>query len=128
MLIKNSFEKINRELSALTRPSWVRSDLKVLAVSKKQPDEKVAEAIHLGQKNFGENHVQNLLKRCEKFRSVNWHLIGPLQSNKVKTVIGHVHCIHSVDRIKIAREISECAEKLGIVQKILLQVNVANED
>lgn len=103
--------------------------IKLVAVSKKQPVEKIFQAIQSGQKDFGENYVQEALEKMEIINNpeIRWHLIGPLQKNKVNKIIGKFFLIHSVDTMDLAIEISQKSEKQKIVQPILIQLNLANE-
>lgn len=103
--------------------------IKLVAVSKKQPVEKIIQAINFGHLDFGENYVQEALEKMEiiKNPSVRWHLIGPLQKNKVNKIIGKFFLIHSVDTYELAKEISQKSEKIKIVQPVLIQVNLAKE-
>jgi len=103
--------------------------LELLAVSKKKDVETVREAIHAGHILLGENRIQEvLIKQPELPGSVRWHLIGHLQSNKVKPAIHcRFECIHSVDSAKIMHALNKEAAEQGIVQTILLQVNVSGE-
>jgi pyridoxal phosphate enzyme (YggS family) len=105
------------------------SDVLLLAVSKKQSVEKIKLMMDLGQKAFGENYVQEFLEKKEllKNKNIEWHLIGPLQSNKVSKILGEVSLIHSVDSLKLAKIISEKAKEKNLIQDILLQINVSNE-
>ena len=78
---------------------------------------------------FGENRVQEILSKYEKFPdTVKWHLIGTLQSNKVKYIIDKVELIHSLDRMSLAKEIDRRAKEIGIVMKCLIQVNISREE
>lgn len=104
-------------------------EVKLVAVSKNFPPETIMEAYRQGLNVLGENRVQELLsKKAQLPGDVEWHLIGSLQRNKVKDILGEVALIHSVDSLSLAREISKQAEKRGTGQaRILLQVNVAEE-
>ena len=87
------------------------------------------EAIDAGIMSIGENRVQEALDKAENLeREVKWHLIGHLQTNKVKHAVRQFDLIHSVDSLRLAREINKAAEKFGKVQNILVQVNLARED
>lgn len=105
------------------------SEIKLIAVSKNFEADIIMEAYAQGIKVFGENRVQELTrKKVQLPKELEWHLIGTLQRNKVKDIIGKVALIHSVDSLPLAREISKQALKRGITEvKILLQVNVAAE-
>lgn len=102
---------------------------KVLAVSKLQPIEKIRRLYQEGQKDFGENYVQEALEKIEQLKDLKivWHLIGPLQTNKIKYLQNHFEYIHSVDSLKVAQLISSHAQKINYIQKIFLQVNLAQE-
>jgi len=106
------------------------SDVTLVAVSKKQPLEKIKRLYEEGQRIFGENYVQEFLeKKAELPADVSWHIIGPLQKNKLNKIIGQTELIHSIDSLEIASALSEkvLAAKLTKKQKILLQVNIAEE-
>lgn len=105
----------------------------IIAVTKYFDEQKLIEAYDDGLRNFGENRVQDALAKIEKLpvairQNSKFHLIGHLQSNKVKKAVGAFELIHSIDSLKLARLVSEEALKQGIVQKVLLQVNNANEE
>jgi pyridoxal phosphate enzyme (YggS family) len=105
------------------------ANAKILAVSKLQSVEKIRDLYAAGQRDFGENYVQEFLEKKKSLSDlkISWHLIGHLQKNKVKTVVGLCHLIHSVDSIELAQEINRRAATAQIQQKILLQVNLAGE-
>ncbi len=102
----------------------------LLAVSKKQPLEKIMALYEEGQRLFGENYVQELLRKKHDFAKsdIKWHLIGPLQINKVTKVVGEVELIHSVDSFKLANALSERAKKMNLKQDILIQINTSGEE
>ena len=102
--------------------------IRLVAVSKTRPAADIIEAFHAGQAVFGENYIQELVpKLAEVKEPVQWHVIGHLQSNKVKYIAGQVVLIHSVDRISLAAEIDRQWGKLGKVCDILIQVNISGE-
>lgn len=117
--IKKSCQKCHRS----------ESEIQLLAVSKKQSLEKIKNMYDLGQRSFAENYVQEFLEKLDSLegKKIEWHMIGPLQTNKVTKIIGKIDLIHSVDNLKLAKFISEKAKENNIVQKILLQINVAGE-
>lgn len=104
-------------------------DITLIAVSKTKPLSDIEELITIGVKDFGENKVQEL---CDKYehvsKPVDFHLIGHLQTNKVKYVVDKACMIHSVDSIKLAKEIQKEAAKKNVICQILIEVNVAEED
>lgn len=105
-------------------------DVKLVAVSKTVPAERVLEGIEAGITILGENYVQEAKEKNEALYSypVSWHFIGHLQSNKAKYAVGLFDLIHSVDSAKLARELDKRAKKVGKVQPILIQVNISGEE
>jgi len=101
----------------------------LLAVSKLQPTEKIEKLYSEGQRDFAENYVQEALQKIEMLAhlDIRWHLIGPLQKNKVKFLKKNFYCIHSVDSLELASRISDASLSIKHVQKVFIQVNVANE-
>jgi len=101
----------------------------LIAVSKTQPVAFINEVYNAGIRDFGENKVQELIDKFPQMPDdIRWHLIGHLQTNKVKYIIDKVFLIHSVDSIKLAQEISKEATKRNISVSILIQVNVSHEE
>lgn len=129
MSIAARLAQINGRISAAAElagrdPSAVR----LVAVSKTRPAADIIAAFQAGQTLFGENYIQELVpKLAEVQEPVQWHVIGHLQSNKVKYIAGQVAMIHSVDRLSLAQEIDRQWGKLGKVCDILIQVNIAGE-
>ena len=128
--LKENLENINRRIEAAAEKSGRRgSDIKLVAVSKTIEPERIMGALENGVLDLGENRVQEL---CEKYDiikgEVKWHLIGHLQTNKVKYIIEKVSLIHSVDSIELAQEIQKNAAKVNKVMDILIQVNVSGEE
>lgn len=103
-------------------------EVRLVAVSKQFPAETIKAAYTAGQDVFGENRVQELIRKKTLLPAeIEWHLIGTLQRNKVKSVLGHAALIHSVDSLALAQEISRQAVKKGTEVKILLQANISGE-
>ncbi len=101
----------------------------LVAVSKTKPVELLREAYQAGCRDFGENYVQELVDKIPQLPDdIRWHMIGHLQTNKVKYIVGKTFLIHSVDSVKLAREIGKQSEKIGTISDILLEVNIAAED
>lgn len=102
---------------------------RLLAVSKKQSLEKMRWVFEMGQRDFAENYVQEALSKMQSLQGlpIRWHFIGHLQKNKVQQVLGLFDCIQSVDSRDLIERIQRCAQERGLVQKIFLQVNLANE-
>lgn len=108
------------------------SQVRLIAVTKKASPSQMEEAYNLGVTEFGENRIQDALSKREVLspslvQNANWHFIGHLQTNKVKQAVGNFSLIHSVDSLKLAKEISKVASKKGLVQAILLQVKVLDD-
>lgn len=102
----------------------------LVAVTKNHPVEVVQEAAHLGVRTVGENRVQEAKEKMELYQGpeLQWHLIGQLQNNKVRNVVGKFTLIHSVHSVKLLAEIQRIAAREGLIQEVLLQVNVAREE
>ena len=109
------------------------SEITLVAVSKMQPFEAIAAAYAVGQRDFGENRVEELWPKVEEaerqgFVDIRWHLIGTIQSRKSADAIGPFVLIHSVDRIKLANRLNRDAEAKGKVMDVLLEVNTSGEE
>lgn len=101
----------------------------LVAVSKKKPVSDIKELYELGERNFGENYVQELAEKQPLLPAdIHWHYIGHLQTNKVKYIAGFVHLIHAVDSFKLLQEINKQAAKHNRVIDVLLQLHVAEEE
>ncbi|MEJ5053558.1 YggS family pyridoxal phosphate-dependent enzyme [Sphingobacterium sp. MYb382] len=101
----------------------------LVAVSKTKPNEEIMEAYEAGQRIFGENMVQELVDKHEQLpKDIEWHLIGHLQTNKVKYIAPFVKMIHSIDSLKVLKEINKHAERNKRVIDCLLQIHIADED
>jgi pyridoxal phosphate enzyme (YggS family) len=121
MSVKNNIDLLQRELTP--------KKCKLIAVSKTQPIEKILEAYHAGQRSFGENKAQELEKKWKELpRDIEWHMIGHLQTNKVKYIAPFVSQIHSVDSQKLVAEINKQGNKENRVISCLLQIHIAQED
>lgn len=129
MITENlNYTKENIE-KACQKSSRASSDVTLIAVSKTKPVSMIQEALADGVLDFGENKVQELVDKYEQLpKNIRWHLIGHLQRNKVKYIIDKVFLIHSVDSLRLAEEISREAVKKQVCIKILIQVNIADED
>ena len=128
--LKEVEEKINEAAGKAGRQ---RKDIKLIAVSKTNPVEVLEAAYACGVRVFGENRVQELKDKIDYFESkgikdIEWHLIGHLQTNKVKYIIGRVAMIHSVDSLKLAKAINDESEKKGVITDILIEINVGDEE
>ena len=100
-----------------------------VAVSKTKPVDDIEKIYNLGHKEFGENKVQELLEKYNKLpKDIKWHMIGHLQTNKIKKVIPIISLIHSVDSLKLLKKINNEAIKINKVISCLLQINISNEN
>lgn len=103
--------------------------MELVAVTKTLPVERIVEAIDLGILDIGENKVQELIEKMDVLKDrPRYHMIGHLQSNKVKYISDRVHLIHSLDRMSLAKEINKRAEGSGRILDVLIQVNISRED
>jgi len=113
------YNEIKKELGTIT----------LVAVSKTKPNEDIQELYELGQRDFGENYVQEMVdKQAALPKDIRWHFIGHLQSNKVKYIASFVHLIHGVDSFKLLQEINKQAAKHNRIIDCLLQVHIAQEE
>jgi pyridoxal phosphate enzyme (YggS family) len=120
-------ESIAERLLALR--TEIPTDVQLIAVSKTKPVSAIQEAYQAGQRAFGENKVQEMVDKYEQLpKDIQWHLIGHLQTNKVKYIASFVHLIHAVDSLKLLQEIDRQALKNNRVIPCLLQFHIANED
>jgi hypothetical protein len=129
-MLKKNLESVEESIvEACGKAGRKRGDVTLIAVSKTKPVEMLKEAYDLGVRVFGENKVQELLDKYEALpKDVEWHMIGHLQTNKVKYLIGKVEMIHSVDSLRLAQAIEKESAKKDCVTKILIEVNVAEEE
>ena len=129
MVAENYRDVEERVRRACERSGRSRSDVTLIAVSKTKPVSMIREAMEAGADVFGENKVQELCEKYEELpKELHWHMIGHLQRNKVKYVVDKAELIHSVDSLRLAEEISKEAGKKKIQAKILIEVNVAEEE
>lgn len=128
--IAQSLEKIRNRVTVLER-RYERSPgaVRVLAVSKTKPPEAVRAAAEIGQREFGENHVQDALTKLDALADMDlvWHFIGPIQSNKTRVVAARFHWVHSIDRAKIARRLNEQRPDGLPPLEVCVQVNLSGE-
>lgn len=103
------------------------SDVTIVAVTKTVGVAEIRAALAAGVHDLGENRVQEFLGKYGLFPEARWHFIGTLQTNKVKDVVGKAHLIHSVDSMKLLSHIERRAAEYGVIQPVLLQVNVSGE-
>ena len=127
--IKQNIDEINRNKDEIASKIGCKpGDVLLVAVTKTRSSEDINEAIDAGITDIGENKVQEIMDKFEVVKPVRWHMIGHLQTNKVKYIIDKVSMIHSVDSFKLAEEIDQRAAQHQIVMDILVQVNAAQEE
>lgn len=118
--IGEEINKIRKELP---------NNVTLVAVSKTKPIDDIMEAYDVGIRNFGENKVQELTEKEEALpKDILWHLIGKLQTNKVKYIVGKVHLIHSLSSIKLLNKIEAEYEKANMIANTLIQINIGKEE
>lgn len=119
LIVANTCASCNRD----------REEVTLIAVSKTKPVDMLKDAYRAGARDFGENKVQEIMDKYDKLPDdIRWHMIGHLQTNKVKYIADKVYMIHSVDSVKLALEINKQALKAGRVIPVLIEVNIAGED
>ncbi|MCG7530922.1 YggS family pyridoxal phosphate-dependent enzyme [Psychrobium sp. MM17-31] len=130
----NITERLNSAIDSIRffekKSNRDENSVQLIAVSKTKPVEDITEAITAGQRDFGENYVQEGVEKVTHFndKSLTWHFIGPLQSNKSRQVAEHFDWVHTIDRLKIAKRLNE---QRGVYQQplqVLIQVNISGED
>lgn len=129
MVIENLKKVEDKITAACLRAGRAREDVTLIAVSKTKPESMVEEAYSVGQRDFGENKVQEICRKIEVLpQDIRWHMIGHLQRNKVRQVVGKACMIHSVDSLRLAEAISQEAVKQDRIVPVLIEVNVAQEE
>lgn len=129
MSIRENIEHIQQlKAEAAERSGRSGDDVLLVAVTKLHDVDEINEAIDCGITDIGENKVQEIMDKYDRVKPVRWHLIGHLQTNKVKYIIDKVSMIHSVDSLRLAQEIDKRAAQHGITMDILIQVNSAEEE
>ncbi len=124
-MIKDKIEEVRSKIKNANQDG---REITLIAVTKTHTPDIINEAIDAGITDIGENKVQEILEKYDKVKPVRWHLIGHLQTNKVKYIIDKVSLIHSVDSKKLMDEIDRQAKKHGICMEILIQVNITGEE
>lgn len=129
-MISDNYKEVERRIKRACEVSGRnRTDVKLISVSKTKPISDIKEVMECGAAVFGENKVQELTEKYDALpKNLEWHLIGHLQRNKVKYIIGKTAFIHSVDSLRLAEQIEEESRKADVVTNILIEVNVSGED
>ena len=129
MNISENLLKVQENINNALIRAGRKDDVTFIAVTKTVDVQRINEAIKAGAKNLGENRVQEVMDKFDKINDkVNWHMIGHLQTNKVKYIIDKVCLIHSLDRISLAKEIDKRAKEKNIIKDVLLEVNIGEEE
>jgi pyridoxal phosphate enzyme (YggS family) len=128
-IAENLLEVKNSIAAAARRAGRDPAEVRLVVVSKTVPVERLKEAVEAGQHLFGENYLQEAQPKIAALGDeVTWHFVGALQTKKAKGVVGLFDVIHSVDRLKLAQALDQAAAKRGLIQDILIQVNLAGEE
>ena len=129
MTLKERWESTAADVARICRENGRDpKDVRIIAVSKTVYPPVVAQAIEAGAKDFGENRTQLFNEKYALYPQANWHLIGQLQSRKAKEVVGKARLIHSLDRSSLLQAIQKEAEKLQVVQDVLIEVSISGEE
>ena len=127
--ISENLKEIRNKIDiAAKKSNRSADDITLIAVTKTYSPDAINEAIDNGITDIGENKVQEIVEKYDLVKPVRWHLIGHLQTNKVKYIIDKVHMIHSVDSIRLMDEIERQAQKHNVTMNILIQVNISGEE
>ena len=129
-MVTESLKEVEKKVEeACKRAGRERSEVTLIAVSKTKPVEMLQEVYDTGVRDFGENKVQELSDKYDVLpKNIRWHMIGHLQRNKVKYLIGKTVLIHSVDSLRLAEQIEHEAAKADTIMNVLIEVNVAGEE
>ncbi|MFN0200870.1 MAG: YggS family pyridoxal phosphate-dependent enzyme [Bacteroidia bacterium] len=129
-MVRENLAKIRQEIAEIaTKAGRKPEEIQLIAVSKSQSKDKIIEALAAGQVLFGENRPQEMKEKAEELqgKGVEWHLIGQLQRNKVRQVVGVSTLIHSVDSLSLLSEIDRRGEANDLIVNCLLQINISDE-
>jgi pyridoxal phosphate enzyme (YggS family) len=129
-VIEQRFENINSQIRhAELAASRIRGSVQLLAVSKTKPAADIATAYQTGQRHFAESYLQEAMKKQHELAAfdITWHFIGPIQSNKTRDIATHFSWVHSVDRLKIAKRLSEQRSDSLPTLNVCLQINISAE-
>jgi pyridoxal phosphate enzyme, YggS family len=128
--VRDNVRRIRGDIEkAALKSGRMASDVRLMAVTKTVDDDRVMEAIEAGVDIIGENYVQEARRKIEKMgKTLEWHMIGHLQSNKARYAVRLFDMIHSVDRLNLARELDKRSGAMGRITRILIEVNVSGEE
>lgn len=129
MIFKDNYDRVLKNIEDAKNKSTYKQEVSLLAVTKTHGTDVINEAIDSGITDIAENRVQEIQKKYSEInKDVNWHLIGSLQTNKVKYIIDKVSLIHSLDRIQLAKEINKRAKSINKIQDCLIQIKISEEE
>lgn len=127
--ISNNIESVKQLMSEAKSKAKYDNNCQLIAVSKTKPVEMLQDAYDAGMRDFGENKVQEITEKYDKLpKDIRWHMIGHLQTNKVKYIADKVYMIHSVESVKLAEEISKRALSVSRVIPVLVEINIGDEE
>ncbi len=127
--LENNYLNVLGQIKKIKNENEITGEITLVAVSKKKPAGDIKTIYDLGQRDFGENTVQEFVRKYDELpKDIRWHFIGHLQTNKVKQIIGKTFLIHSVDSLHLAEEINKEAGKQTIIADILIQVNISDDE
>lgn len=129
-MVRENLQEVEEKIrEACRRAGRDRAEVTLIAVSKTKPAAMIEEAVDSGIISFGENKVQEMLEKQTIIdKPLQWHLLGHLQRNKVRQIVGRVTRIHSVDSLRLAKQIQTEYEKKNLIADILIEVNMAREE
>ncbi len=128
-MIADNYRRVTDNMNeAAVSAGRAPKEITLIAVTKTHSADEINQAIDAGATDIGENRVQEVLEKYDKVKPVRWHLIGHLQTNKVKSIIDKVVMIHSVDSLHLAKEIDKRAKQANLVMDILIEINSAMEE
>jgi pyridoxal phosphate enzyme (YggS family) len=125
--IKRNITTLHAEIEALKSKHNLKKEIAIIPVSKKKSIAQIREAYDLGFREFGENYAQELSKKASDLPNVEFHFIGAIQSNKIKTIAKNASWVHTIDRFKVAKMLDAECKKLNKTLNILIQINISNE-
>ena len=125
--IKRNIMALHAEIETLKSKYNIKKEIAIIPVSKKKSVAQIREAYDLGFREFGENYAQELSEKASDLPNVEFHFIGAIQSNKIKTIAKNASWVHTIDRVKVAKILDAECKKLDKTLNILIQINISNE-
>ncbi len=129
-MIRKNLNLLNQTITEICKQCGRNpEDIRLVAVTKTHPEETIMEAYDAGLRDFGENKVQELVPKMEKLPAdVIWHMVGTVQTNKIKDLVARVDWIHSISKVKYLKELEKRAARVDRIIRVLIQVNISGED